>query len=305
MVLWQFAVITVLIGALLVYVIVLTNRLTFANATLRRIEEALAKAQPVAERVSAAEATVAEAIQAPEVPLTERRGRYMTVRDLKVVARAGRRGGNEDVVESLVSSNALNASRKQDISRPPPAVSAETAAVTAESLQSHQALDPSRELQTSPAGVVVSEEFLSSGEFLSAASPETHEAVNTSSEPQGLPSSAAVVQELAAATSEIREFLESNGSLETSDAPDGSAAKDVVAVSSEVLETDLKSQSMAQNSAVNEVASPESHAAMNRSDEPQIVPAARDLDAEVIERRKRDALLIMSAQRRRRRARGY
>jgi hypothetical protein len=202
MVLWQFAVITVLIGALLAYAIVLTNRLTFANAALRRIEEALAKAEPVTERVpaTAAEATVAEAIQSPQVPLTERRGSYMTVRDLKVIARAGRRGGNEDVDEGLVSSDALNASREQNIC---------------------------------------------------------------------------------------------------------SAAKDVVAASSELLETNLESQSVAENSAVIEAASPESHAAMNTSDEPQNAPAARDLDAEVMERRKRDALLIMSAQRRRRRARGY
>ena len=87
MILWQFAVITVLIGALLVYAIVLTNRLTFANATLRRIEEALAKAEPVRERVSVttAEATVAAAIQSPAVPHTERRGSYMTVRDRKSV----------------------------------------------------------------------------------------------------------------------------------------------------------------------------------------------------------------------------
>jgi hypothetical protein len=202
MVLWQFAVITVLIGALLAYAIVLTNRLTFANAALRRIEEALAKAEPVTERVpaTAAEATVAEAIQSPQVPLTERRGSYMTVRDLKVIARAGRRGGDKDVDEGLVSSDALNASREQNIC---------------------------------------------------------------------------------------------------------SAAKDVVAASSELLETNLESQSVAENSAVIEAASPESHAAMNTSDEPQNAPAARDLDAEVMERRKRDALLIMSAQRRRRRARGY
>jgi hypothetical protein len=294
MVLWQFAVITVLIGALVVYAIVLTNRLTFANATLRRIEEALAKAEPVTERVpaTAAEATVAEAIQSPEVPLAERRGSYMTVRDLKVIARAGRRGGNKDVDEGLVGSDALNASREQDISRPPPAVSAE-------SLQGQQALDPNRELQTSPAGAAVS------GELLGAGSSETHEAVNTSGEPQGLPNSAAVVQELAAATSEIREFLGTSGSLETSGAPDSSAAKDVVAASSELLATNLESQSVAQNSAVNEAASPESHAAMNTSDGPQNAPAARDLDAEVMERRKRDELLIMNAQRRRRRARGY
>jgi hypothetical protein len=300
MVLWQFAVITVLIGALLVCAIVLTNRLTFANATLRRIEEALAKAEPDTERVPAtpAEATVAEAIQSPQVPLTERRRSYMTVRDLKVIARADRRGGNKDFDEGLVSSDALSASREQDISRPPPAVSVETPAVTAESLQSYQALDPSRELQTSPAGAAVS------GELLGAASSETHEAVNTSGEPQGLPSSAAVVQELAAATSEIREFLGTSVSLETSATPDSSAAKGVVAASSELLETNLESQSVAQNSAVNEAASPESHAAMDTSDEPQNAPAARDLDAEVMERRKRDALLIMSAQRRRR-ARGY
>jgi hypothetical protein len=300
MVLWQFAVITVLIGALLAYAIVLTNRLTFANAALRRIEEALAKAEPVTERgpATAAEATVAEAIQSPEVPLTEQRGSYMTVRDLKVIARAGRRGGNMDADEGLVSSHALIASREQDISSPPPAVGTETWAVTAESLQSHQALDPSRELQTSPAGAAVS------GELLGPASSETREAVNTSGEPQGLPSSAAVVQELAAATSEIREFLGTIGSLETSAAPDSSAARDVVAASSELQEANLESQSVAENSAVNEAASPESHAAMNASDEPRNAPAARDLDAEVMERRKRDALLIMSAQRRRR-ARGY
>jgi hypothetical protein len=144
-----------------------------------------------------------------------------------------------------------------------------------------------------------------SGEISDAAGSETHEAVNTSGEPPGLPSSAAVVRELAAATSEIRELLETSSSLATGDAPDSSAAKDVVAASSQLLETNPESQNVAQASAVNEVASPESHAAMSRNDEPQIAPAARDLDAEVIERRKRDALLIMSAQRRRRRARGY
>jgi hypothetical protein len=270
MVLWQFAVITVLIGALLVYAVVLTNRLTFANATLRRIEEALAKAEPVTERVpaTAAQVTVAEAIQSPEVPLTERRGSYMTVRDLKVIARAGRRGGNKDVDEGLVSSDALNATRRQDISKPPPAVSAETPAVSAESLQSHQAPDPGRELQTSPAG-------------------------------------AAVVEELATATSEIREFPGASGSLEASSAPDSSAPNDVPAASSELLELNLESRNVGEISAVNEAASPESHVAMNTSDEPQDALAARDLDAEDMERRKRDSLLSMSAQRRRRRARGY
>lgn len=270
MVLWQFAVITVLIGALLVYVTVVANRLTSANATLRRIEEALSKTEPVAEHVSAtaADATVAETIQSPEVLLTERRGGYMTVRDLKVIARAGRRrGGNGDVAH--------------------------------QALDPSQAPDPSCELQASPAGMAVS------GELSGAANSETHEAINTSGEPPGLPSSAAVVQELAAATSEIREFLETSSYLATSDAPDSSAAKDVVAASSQLLETNLESQNVAQASAVNEVASPESRAAMSRNAEPQIAPAARDLDAEVIERKKRDALLIMSAQRRRRRARGY
>jgi hypothetical protein len=177
----------------------------------------------------------------------------MTVRDLKLVARSGRRGGNKDVVASPAS----------------------------------------------PAGIAVS------AEFSSAASSETHEAVNSSSEPLGLPSSAAVVQESAAATSEIREFLQASGSLETSSAPDSSAPKDVVAASSELLELNLESQNVAHNNAVHEAASPDSHAAMGTSDEPQNAPAARDLDAEDMERRKRDALLIMSAQRRRRRARGY
>ena len=49
MVVWQFATIAALIGALLTYVMVLTNRLGTTNVLLKRIEEGLVRPQPVTE----------------------------------------------------------------------------------------------------------------------------------------------------------------------------------------------------------------------------------------------------------------
>jgi hypothetical protein len=53
MALWQFTTIAALIGVLLVYVMVLTNRIGATNALLKRIEEALVKPQPITENAGA------------------------------------------------------------------------------------------------------------------------------------------------------------------------------------------------------------------------------------------------------------
>jgi hypothetical protein len=127
MVVWQFTTIAVLIGALLIYVMVLTNRLGTTNALLKRIEEGLVRPQPVTENLPdraaevvparplvpmertamehtavmapvaaparAAEMDVEEA-PAAEVSERDRRVSYLTVRDLKVIARSGRRSSD-------------------------------------------------------------------------------------------------------------------------------------------------------------------------------------------------------------------
>jgi hypothetical protein len=111
--LWQFAVIAVLIGALLIYVGILTRRVGITNATLKRIEAALLAADavkgaspgttaqavetaPAGETVAAGEegAQTPEAVvQAPEAARPREAavtdtGSYLTLRDLKVFARA-------------------------------------------------------------------------------------------------------------------------------------------------------------------------------------------------------------------------
>ena len=126
MAIWQFTTLAALIGALLISVMVLTNKLSASNAMLKRIEEALLSTGRVEGNVPATageataigamvmEATAAElaavgASPAPEGPATlnesgtlnesatlddpvsDRRVNYLTVRDLKVMARAGRR----------------------------------------------------------------------------------------------------------------------------------------------------------------------------------------------------------------------
>jgi hypothetical protein len=121
MAVWQFAVIAALIGALLIYVGILTSRVGRTNATLKRIEAALLARDPLkgeapvttaqADATGQAEEPVAEApgavaqaaeavvqapeavVQAPEaarprdVAVTDT-GSYLTLRDLKVFARA-------------------------------------------------------------------------------------------------------------------------------------------------------------------------------------------------------------------------
>lgn len=54
MIVWQFATIAALIGVLVISVMVLTNRLGVTNALLKRIEEGIVRPQPVSEKVPAA-----------------------------------------------------------------------------------------------------------------------------------------------------------------------------------------------------------------------------------------------------------
>jgi len=63
MVVWQFATIAALIGALLTYVMVLTNRLGTTNVLLKRIEEGLVRPQPVTENAPVATRQVAAAAE--------------------------------------------------------------------------------------------------------------------------------------------------------------------------------------------------------------------------------------------------
>jgi hypothetical protein len=112
MALWQviaiavLVVIAALIGTLLIYARVLTNRIGSTNATLKRIEEALLATDRVTEHAptTAAEPMQSiEAAQAPqspeasvsadvsvshEVSVKEDGAGYLTLRDLKVIARA-------------------------------------------------------------------------------------------------------------------------------------------------------------------------------------------------------------------------
>jgi hypothetical protein len=153
MVVWQFATIAALIGALLTYVMVLTNRLGTTNVLLKRIEEGLVRPQPVAESAPVptrhvpaatepARAGVLEAVRTmevasvpadvsstAEVPESEasafeiadrdRRVSYLTVRDLKLISRSDQAPAEVPaaaVAESdAVDAAALEEKRRRDL----------------------------------------------------------------------------------------------------------------------------------------------------------------------------------------------
>src|SRR5438876_4140648 len=71
MVVWQFATIAALIGALLTYVMVLTNRLGTTNVLLKRIEEGLVRPQPITENAPVATRQVLEAAEPPRARVME------------------------------------------------------------------------------------------------------------------------------------------------------------------------------------------------------------------------------------------
>jgi hypothetical protein len=246
--LWQLtviaflAVIATLTGALLVYARVLTGKIGSANATLKRLEEALLRTDIPEERVPAA---ASEPTQSPEVPVPDRDGSasYLTVRDLKVISRVGRRSGESNVALNPVSREALSTSGKLTILTTTLATT--TLAVSAESSGSGAALDTSSEVEVFPDGDVVT-------------------------------------GELVAERSESRETPEMGGELQIS-SKSGAVNEESVAAISESREAPAPAS----------------------SGEPQGSSGSCVVDTDLIERRKRDALVILSNQRRRRRARGY
>ena len=283
MVVWQFATIAALIGALLTYVMVLTNRLGTTNVLLKRIEEGLVRPQPVTEHArvatrqvpAAAEparAGVREAVRAVEVASSvpaevsptaaeipedeasaseaadrDRRVSYLTVRDLKVISRPGRRTSDTPVRVSPLFNEVFGRKHAQT----------ELAGSPAEIEESSEA----HQQQAAPhlEVVAVDEPMF--------ASVESHEAV---------------VEELAVATYEIRDFLE------TTPAADA-AVVEQEPVAFEPMTTE--SAAVAEESVV----SPEDTPAAAATDSEAADAAARE------EKRRRD--LLMHAQRRRRRLR--
>jgi len=412
MALWQFTTIAALIGVLLIYVMVLTNRIGATNALLKRIEEALVTPQsatgntrasvagfaagmtaataaeravvsvaaerpgvapapltraavvsarrgptagpaavsarvpsPTADSVPmtarrptsepATEAGAPEITDAPDVPDRDRRVSFLTVRDLKVIARSGRRSSDGTVGMSPLFREAMERKRAE-------------ARSLAESGQSHE--DQTSDVVTEEvnvAGVVTEEAGVASavpeetvvasavaGE-VRVASVESHEAMEESDgvgSPQAgvqelagsLPLS---VQELATATYEIRDFLESaNVAAPETIAQAGpemvtptaaernpDAANEYAEAAAKPMAANEYAKAAAVTMAANEhaaaeVPTPEAPTAVTEP-QPAAAPqpvAAQPIDEDLLERRrKRDAQLILSAQRRRRRTRGF
>jgi hypothetical protein len=282
MVVWQFATIAALIGALLTYVMVLTNRLGTTNVLLKRIEEGLVRPQPVTENApvatrqvpAAAEparARVPGAVRAVEVASVpadvlptaaempedeatasdaadrDRRVSYLTVRDLKVISCSGRRNSDTPVRVSPLFNEVFGRKHAQT-------ELAESPAEIEESSEAHQQqAAPHLEV------VAVDEPMF--------ASVESHDAV---------------VEQLAVATYEIRDFLETT------------PAADVAVVEQEPVAFEPMTT---ESAAVPEesVVSPEDTPAAAATESAAADAAARE------EKRRRD--LLMHAQRRRRRLR--
>jgi len=208
MVVWQFATIAALIGALLTYVMVLTNRLGTTNVLLKRIEEGLVRPQPVTENAPVATRQVAAAAEpararvpgavravevasmpapvevapaaeleeqtpAAEVLERDRRVSYLTVRDLKVISRSGRRSSDTPAGVSPLFNEVFGRKHAQT-----------------ELAESPAEIEESSEAQPQQAAPHLEVVAVDEPMFASVASHE------------------AVVEELAAATYEIRDFLE-------------------------------------------------------------------------------------------------
>jgi hypothetical protein len=290
MVVWQFATIAALIGALLTYVMVLTNRLGTTNVLLKRIEEGLVRSQPVTEnapiateRVPAAaelaRARVVEAVRAVEVASvpaevvptaaemaedeasasevsdSDRRVSYLTVRDLKVISRSGRRSSDTPAQVSPLFNEVFG--RRHEQTEPP--------AEILESAEAHE--EPM------------------------IASVESH---------------AAVVEELAVATYEIRDFLETTPAPEVTPAEQEPVEYEPMSAEPTSAELLAAMHGTAEPSPPTP-ASPADIVAANEDQAPAEAPVAAATQSDTVdaaaleEKRRRD--LLMHAQRRRRRLR--
>jgi len=311
MVVWQFATIAALIGALLTYVMVLTNRLGTTNVLLKRIEEGLVRPQPVTKNAPVATRQVAAAAEpararvpgavravevasvpasaevapaaeleeetpAAEVLERDRRVSYLTVRDLKVISRSGRRSSDTPAGVSPLFNEVFGRKHAQT-------ELAESPAEIEESSEAHQQqAAPHLEV------VAVDEPMF--------ASVESHEAV---------------VEELAVATYEIRDFLETTPAADAAVVEQEPVAVEPMTTESAAVEP----VAAIYEPAIREPMIPEqavvAHPTALIPEEsvvlPEDTPAAATTESEAAdaaaleEKRRRD--LLMHAQRRRRRLR--
>jgi hypothetical protein len=334
MALWQFTTIVALIGALLIHVMVLINRIGATNALLKRIEEALLKPQPITENLRAAmvRATLAASedgigaparvpIEAP-MPMVERRpttesipiaarlptaerttesdaremvdlpdaragdGRvsFLTVRDLKVIARSGRRSSDSTVGMSPLFREAMERKRTE-------------ARSLTESGQPHE--EQTSDVEENIVTNAVAEE-------VGVASVVSHEVMEESGELHSLPVS---IQEPATAAAnedaapEAREApLAAISETHSEAAPANFAFHHQSAAHAPIATFTANEDSTAEAIAADETSSAE--AAVGATEEQPTI--AQPMDKAHLERRKkRDAQFILNAQRRRRRMRGF
>jgi hypothetical protein len=278
MALWQFTVIAVLMGALLVHTSFLTLKISRVSAALKRIEDALLWKGEVVTPASTAPVEATQPLEPTD--MEDSAARYLTIRDLKV--RSERRRSH--ATASLESPAAPDISGRfagllfgRDKSERPDAASLEGG----DTPNISDAPDTSTEapsLHTSHAEN--GDSAASKNESAVALSTESHDALSTSIEPP-------------AHTSEnVNENSVSAGS-ESADAPGASTELPSSHVSLAENENSLPPTS-------------ETGDAPNASSEPPHSQPAPSMNEDSVEQREREALLFQSNQRRRRRARqGY
>jgi hypothetical protein len=198
--LWQFIVLTVLIGGLLVCGSILTRRLGCMNARLKRIEEALlVKDRPI-------EHADARAAQAEgEVPGKEGRVDYLTIRDLKVSserlsARATRSSSRSSVVVPE-SRDALSTTR---VPMSSPGATSERGDSVATSTEGPEALRTCSEQVSSVDTRPLNEDSVST-------SLENRDVLEAISEPPSSPTMRPESGDSVATSSESRDALETTG----------------------------------------------------------------------------------------------
>jgi hypothetical protein len=287
MALWQFTVIAVLMGALLVHTSFLTLKMGRASAALKRIEATLLSKGEV---VTPAPTAPVEATQPLEpTDMEDSTAPYLTIRDLKVRSERQRSHATASLESpaapdmsgrfaSLLFGRAKNES--------PEAASVEggdTPNISA-------APDTSTEAPSLHAGHAENgNSAASESESALAPSTESHDALSTSIEPPAHTSENVT-------ENSISSHSESAGApgSESADAPDASTELPSSHVSLAENENSLPPTS-------------ETGDAPNASSEPPHSPAATPATNEdTVEQREREALLFQSNQRRRRRARqGY
>jgi hypothetical protein len=278
MALWQFTVIAVLMGALLVHTSFLTLKMGRASAALKRIEAALLWKGEV---VTPAPTAPVEATQPLEpTDMEDSAARYLTIRDLKV--RSERRRSH--ATASLESPAAPDMSGKfasllfgRAKNESPDAASLEGD----DTPNISDAPDTSTEAPSLHASQAENgNSAASENESAVALSTESHDALSTSIEPPA----------------HISENVNENSVASRSESADAAGAS-----------TELPSSHF--SLAENENSLPptsETGDAPNASSEPPQSQVAPTMNEEAVEQREREALLFQSNQRRRRRARqGY